>query len=131
MIEGWHGDDYLVLFDDAEISAFTTRYDFGRYLPGYVIIGLSGWDDFIVRGVDGHCATLPTVPIVPEYLAPLSFALNPARIVTDDRLRGKVKWYTQPLVFGGSPVEDNIVWVTLDQHVDLVTWWNERYQSLK
>lgn len=131
MIEGWYGDDYLVLFDEAEASAFSARYEFGRYLAGYSITGLRGWDDFIVRGTNGHCATVPTVPIAPEYLAPLEFGIHAARIVSDDRFRGKVKWYTKPIVFGGSPTDNNIEWVSLDQHVDLVKWWNERYQKLK
>lgn len=130
MIEGWHGDDYLMLFDEAEASALTTRYEFGKYLVGYVIVGLRGWDDFIVRGADGRCTTVPTVPIAAEHLAPLAFAINAARIEPDDRFRGKVRWYTQPLVFGGSPTDNNLIWVSLDQHVDLVKWWNERYHSL-
>lgn len=132
MIEGWHGDEYLVLFDEAEASAFSTRYEFGKYLAGYVITGLRGWDEFIVRGTDGRCATVPTVPLAAEYLAPFETTINIARIVSDDRFRGKIKWYTKPLVFGGSPTDNgNINWVSLEQHADLVKWWNERYHSLK
>jgi len=132
VIEGWHGDDYFVLFDEAEATALSARYDVGTYLPGHVIIGLRGWDDFIVKGPDGRYATVPTVPVTAECLAPLELAINSERIVPDDRFCGKIKWYTKPLVFGGSPTDKgNIMWVSLEQHIDLVKWWNDRYRSLK
>ena len=132
MIEGWHGDDYLMMFDEVEASALSVRYGIDRFLPGYVIMGLRGWDDFIVKGPDGRLSTVPTVPAVAEHLAPLDIAIDARRIVADDRFRGRVKWYTKPLVFGGSPTDnDNIVWVLIDQHVDLVRWWNDQYHSLK
>ena len=132
MIEGWHGDDYLLLFDDAEACEFSARYDFGKYLAGYVLVGLRGWDDFIVKGADGRFETVPTVPIDAAFLAPLDFSIDASRIVSDDRYRGKVKWYRNPLVFGGSPTDkDNMVWVPLEAHVDLVKFWNACYQRLK
>jgi hypothetical protein len=43
-----------------------------------------------------------------------------------------VKWYTKPVVFGGDPLDqENTIWVTLEEHVQLVKWWNDRYQELK
>ncbi len=132
LIEGWHGDDYLVLFNEAETSALSARYEVGRYLPEHVITGLRGWDYFIVRGADGRCATVPTVPITAEHLAPLEFAVDAERIVSDERFRGKMKWYTKPIAFGGNPADNgNIEWVSLEQHISLVKWWNDRYPSLK
>jgi hypothetical protein len=131
LIEGWHGDDYLIVFDESEASDLTARYELGRWLAGYSIIGLKGWDDFIVKGVDGLLVTVPTVPIVSEYLAPLSFSIKTNQINPDERLAGKVKWYTKPMVFGGDPTaKENMVWVTLEQHVQLVKWWNELYREM-
>lgn len=49
-----------------------------------------------------------------------------------ERVRGKLKWYTKPRMLGGSASdESNVMWVTLDQHVELVKWWNDRYQKLQ
>ncbi|HLP86112.1 MAG TPA: hypothetical protein VK157_17295 [Phycisphaerales bacterium] len=132
MIEGWHGNDYVVLFDATEAAALSARYDIGKYLPGYTITGLLGWDDFIVKGDDGRYWTLPTMPCSADHIAPLKLDIDAGRVVADERFRGKLKWYTTPLVFGGSPAdESNVIWVTLDQHVELVKWWNDRYHKLR
>lgn len=132
MIEGWHGDDYLQLFDDAEASAFSTRYDLDRFLPGYRLVGLRGWDDFIVKDANGRLATVPTVPLSVKHLTPLDIAVDASRMEPDDRFRGKVKWYLTPLLFGGSPTDkQNLVWVTLERHAELVRFWNDHYRRLK
>ena len=132
MIEGWHGDDYLLLFDGAEAAAFSARYELGRFLAGYSLIGLRGWDDFIVKDANGQFATVPTVPMSVEYLVPLDISIDASRMESDDRFRGRVKWHRNPLVFGGSPTDkENIVSVPLEQHVDLVKFWNGCYHRLK
>jgi hypothetical protein len=34
-------------------------------------------------------------------------------------------------VFGGDPtLGDNVTWVTLTQHTELVQWWNQKYREL-
>lgn len=62
MIEGWAGDDYLMLFSTDEAKAASERYGIADLLPGYRIIGLRGWDNFIVADQTGGTFTLPTVP---------------------------------------------------------------------
>ena len=38
---------------------------------------------------------------------------------------GKIKWYVKALVFGGDPQSAlNVIWVTHDQHAELVKYWN-------
>ena len=59
---GWWKGDYYVLFDAAEVERMTNLYGIERDLPGYKIIGLKGWDDFIVRGVRKDVYSVPTVP---------------------------------------------------------------------
>jgi hypothetical protein len=49
-----------------------TAYAIAQCLPGYEVIGLRGWDDFIVRNSVGEAYSVPTVPIVPEHLSPFS-----------------------------------------------------------
>jgi len=131
MIEGWHDDDYLILFDDTDVEDLTARYGLAAYLAGYQIIGLCGWDDFIIRDLNGGLFSVPTVPMDRRYLRPLAFSIDRAKIVPDERFSGKIKWYVQPVVFGGSPTaEDNISWVDLPQHIEYVKWWNQKYREV-
>ena len=45
---------------------------------------------------------------------------------------GRIKWYVKPLVFGGDPeLGDNVIWVTQEDHVSLVRWWNRLYATVK
>ncbi len=132
MIEGWYGDDHLILFNDTEIATVSDRYAVPQFLPGYKVIGLRGWDDFILQDSNGatHCA--PTVPAVAEHLS--AYALPPATAMLkpDDRFQGKIKWYVKPIVFGGDPQSQaNVIWVNHDQHAELVKYWNGLYRSLK
>ena len=132
MIEGWHGEDYLILFDETEATELSRRYDIGKYLAGYKIVGLQGWDDFIVATTNSELFTIPTVPIDSKYSAPLGFAIEPSQLQSDERFRGRIKWYIKPIAFGGDPASDsNMTWVNLEQHVELVKWWNELYQTVK
>jgi hypothetical protein len=43
-----------------------------------------------------------------------------------------MKWYIQPLFFGGDPLsEENVTWVSHTEHAELVRWWNNVYFSVK
>ena len=130
MNEGWHDEEYFVLFDAEESQRASKRYAVSRSLPGFKIIGLRGWDDFIVLADGGKLYTVPTVPAVSKYLKPFQFPDDADTLVDDPRLRGRIKWYIQPVVYGGSPTaRDNITWVDHETHAQLVLWWNERYLS--
>ena len=130
MIEGWDGDDYLLLFSGEEVQSASEGYGIATLLPGYRIVGLRGWDDFIVQDKNGDTFTVPTVPCDLEYLA--QFRVPSAQeLVADARFAGKVKWYIKPIVFGGDPAaNENITWVTPAQHVECVRWWNTLYRDL-
>ena len=39
MREGWHGEDYVVLFDESELTAASERYEVSRLLPGFMVVG--------------------------------------------------------------------------------------------
>src|SRR5690348_17048248 len=111
MIEGWQGDDYLILFEGFEILAAENRYGFEKFLPGYRLIGLRGWDDFIVRDEAGRFYSIPTVPLVPQYLESFTLPQPEATLVSDSRFTGKVKWYVKPIVLGGDPnAGENLIW---------------------
>jgi hypothetical protein len=44
----------------------------------------------------------------------------------------KGKWYVRPIAFGGDPkAEDDIIWVSHEQHAQLVRWWNTLHRSVK
>jgi len=47
MKEGWHNDDYLILFEGGEIEQKEQEYRLDHLLPGHRLLGLVGWDDFL------------------------------------------------------------------------------------
>jgi len=132
MTEGWQNEDYFVLFDKKESADLTVRYELHNYLTGYKIVGIRGWDDFILEWSDGKLFTVPTVPLDPKYLSPLRLVIDPGLLKKDVRLHGKIKWYTKPIIFGGDPnVGANVTWIGLENHIQLVNWWNKLYQCMK
>jgi hypothetical protein len=132
MLEGWHGDDYLILFDESEISLATDRYAILQSLPGFKLLGLRSWDDFIVENTTGQTYSVPTVPLDSELLSPFSGPQEKTILSADKRFTGKIKWYVKPIVFGGNPeIGENVAWVSHEEHAKLVKWWNDKYRSLK
>ncbi|PRA32872.1 hypothetical protein [Pseudomonas poae] len=131
MNEGWQHDDYLIVFTQQESVAAMSAYRFDHYLPGYTLLGLKNWDDFIVINASGVMLTVPTVPLDGSYAAPFEL---PAQISleADPRFSGKIKWQLKPLAFGGDPTDDtNLAWISHEQHAELVVWWNAQYKSAK
>jgi hypothetical protein len=130
--QGWYGDDYLILFNDSEASSASDSYGISQLLPGFKVIGLRGWDDFILQDSKGGTYSVPTVPAISTYLSP--YALPPAgsALAADDRFQNKIKWYGKPVVFGGDPqLGANVVWVSHGEHAQLVKYWNGLYSSVK
>jgi hypothetical protein len=130
--EGWHDEDYLLLLSDQESSDASRGYRIQQYIPGYQILGLRSWDDFIVRDAGGGIFTVPTVPMDRQYLATWKLPAESALLTADLRFTGRIKWYTKPLVFGGGANDPaNTLWVSREQHMQLVTWWNARYREAR
>jgi hypothetical protein len=128
--EGWLDEDYLVLLSDHESSDASRKYGIHGYLPGYRILGLRGWDDFIVRDATGCVYTVPSVPMASRYLSAWTVPADSELLKPDLRFTGKIKWYTKPIVFGGDPSDpNNILWISHEQHMQVVTWWNSKYQE--
>jgi len=131
MREGWHHDEYLILFSEVEAARATAAYDIAESLDGFTVIGLHGWDDFIVRDRSGAIFTVPTVPAIPRYLTSATFAVEGIDVDSDPDLQGRIKWYVKPVVFGGDPsAEENLIWITHEQHIELVKWWNRKYRDV-
>ncbi|MCC6075218.1 hypothetical protein ACFPTX_01195 [Pseudomonas sp. GCM10022188] len=131
MNEGWLNDEYLILFSEAESISASSKYKLSKFLPNYTLVGLRGWDDFIFIDPRGALCSVPTVPLEPTMATPFSLPEN-LFLEPDDRFAGKIKWYLTPLFFGGDPQDmNNLSWVSLDQHSELVAWWNEQYNALK
>jgi hypothetical protein len=131
MTEGWYGNDHLILFDEAEVAAASARYAISQFLPGYRVIGLRGWDDFIVQNATGGIYRVATVPVIPKYLSPYDLPPAGSSLSPDERFAGKIKWCVRPTVFGGDPeLGKNVVWVNHEQHAKLVRWWNDLCRSL-
>jgi len=132
MTEGWFGDDYLISFNEAEIASASDRYSISRFIPGYQVIGLRGWDDLIVKDSAGLAYTVPSVPMDSGFLSRCVLPEAESSLVPDERFFGKIKWYVQPIVFGGDPnLEKNVTWVNHEQHAQAVEWWNDLYRSAR
>ena len=90
--EGWSGDQYYTLFEGADHDAITQAYGVDKLLPGYIVVGLVGWDDFLLVK-DGEYFTSPTIPAVAEYVVPFSSNDLPTSLESDPPRVGTVKWY--------------------------------------
>ena len=131
MKEGWLDDDYLILFSEGEVDAVSSKYGISQSLPNHRIVGIRGWDDFIVRDSRGVLYTVPTVPLSNDHMEPFRLPEN-VSLKTDNRYSGNIKWYVKPIVFGGDPKNsENLIWVSHEQHAQLVAWWNNQYRALK
>lgn len=133
MKDGWFNDEYFALYESQQEAAGATgRYGLSAYLPSLFIIGLKFWDDFILCDTEGKYYTVPTVPLTREYTQPYPFPAESLKLRSDAKLAGKIKWYIQPIVFGGSPSDQkNIAWISHDQHIEAVVYWNKLYRDLK
>lgn len=122
MREGWVGDEYLILFEDDELQSVSASYSFAELLPGYKLLGLRSWDDFIVDDNAGHLFTVPTVPVGTTHLAPFQLPTADQIWNTDEQLTGRIKWYVKPLVFGGDPSShQNQAWIS---HNSILSWFD-------
>jgi hypothetical protein len=132
MKEGWHNDDYLILFDGPEVEQKERDYGFARRIPGYTLLGLVGWDDFLVmERASQRLFLIPTIPVSSEQRKEWPHSIDPAALKPDERFRGKIKWYVKPILFGGDPNPgENIVWISHDDHVQAVRYWNEMYSHV-
>jgi hypothetical protein len=129
-VEGWHGDQYYVFFSEAETAAMSESYAIDTTLPGYTVVGLLAWDDFIVQDRAGNTFSLPAVPCDPNALTPFT-GPDPESLVADERFTSKVKWYIKPVIFGGDPsADENMTWIPLEQHAAVVCWWNRMYRDV-
>jgi hypothetical protein len=131
MREGWCKDDYWSLCEDQQEAEYLTAiYGLSEYLPGYFIVGLKGFDDFILADRVGQYLLVPTVPLERASLAPFRFQAELLRLESDDRFTKKIKWYVKPIRFGGDPsAKDNMAWLSQDEHVQAVKWWNKFYND--
>ncbi|QOL48188.1 hypothetical protein [Massilia litorea] len=131
MNEGWQNDDYLILLAEDESAKAMTAYGFDRFIPGYSLVGLKGWEEFIVVSPSGSLHVVPTVPLDASHVVPCVLP-QPISLQADSRFTNKIKWYLKPLVFGGSPTDDaNVAWISHAQHTEVVRWWNEQYRQAK
>ncbi|MCP3931811.1 MAG: hypothetical protein GY705_22275 [Bacteroidetes bacterium] len=129
MKEGWHNDDYLILFEGEEIEEKGKEYEIDRFLPGHLLFGLLGWDDFLVLDKQTEIMYhVPTVPLVEKEKEPWSENVDVSILQPDERFEGKIKWYVKPIIFGGNPkIEENMTWISHQDHVAAVKYWNKIY----
>jgi hypothetical protein len=129
MREGWYNNDYWSLCEDQkEAELLTAIYELAKYLPDYFIVGLKGWDDFILADRGGLYFLVPTVPLDRAGLTPFHFPAETLLLEPDDRFGKKIKWYVKPIRFGGDPsAKENMAWLSQDEHAQAVIWRNKFY----
>jgi len=72
------------------------------------------------------------VPLTNDRLDHYEFPIENLRLEVDPAVAGRVKWYVTPLIMGGSPTDEkNMTWLSYGEHMQLVRWWNAKYQELK
>ena len=131
MVEGWNGNDYVIWFQQ-DAAALQSAYGLEMFLPGYRLVGLRDWDDFIVEDAQGDQFSLPTVPVESSRLESFPPLGSEVKLVADPRFTGRIKWYLKPIVFGGDPEPGpNVAWISVTQHAELVQWWNRKYREAK
>jgi hypothetical protein len=65
-----------------------------------------------------------------EYLSPFQFPSEQVTLEPDPRFCGEDQMVRAAAVFGGdAEAAENTIWVSHDQHVQLVQWWNSQYQN--
>ena len=129
---GWHDDNHFILFNGEESDEFGPAYGFPDFLPGFRVAGVFNCDDFIVTDSHSSAFTVPTVPLNEQHLKPFHQDFRRVELTQDSRTAGKIKWYLNPIVFGGDPqLDSNIQWVNVGQHTALVKWWNQKYREIK
>lgn len=130
MREGWFENKYLILFEPDEIDSTSRRYSFPKLLPGYRLLGIRDWDDFIVEDSEGQVFTVPTVPLAENHRVAYQLPKAEQELLADAQFTGKIKWYVKPLVFGGDSSHQNQTWINHDQHAQMVCFWNDVYRSV-
>jgi hypothetical protein len=89
VIEGWYGNDHLILFDEAEIASASDRYAVSQFLPGYKVIGLRGWDNFILQDSTEATYCAPTIPAVADHISRYALPSRGTKLSPDIRFQGK------------------------------------------
>ncbi|MFA7062388.1 MAG: hypothetical protein WC156_16400 [Pedobacter sp.] len=131
MKEGWINDDYLILFEGSEVALMTDAYCIKDFIPQYRLVAISGWDNFIIINENDEQFKIPTVPLVQQYIEKHDVSYDSSQLVSDSKFAGKIKWYTKPIVFGGDPnINENMTWIDIHTHQQLVRWWNEKYRDV-
>ena len=74
-----------LIFDEQDVARASEQSGIGRYLPGFVIIGLSAWDDFLVRDVHQSLFVVPTLPMAERYLRPVAAPVGREQLERDAR----------------------------------------------
>jgi len=127
MNEGWQNDDHLIVLTEDESAIAMTAYNFDGSIPGYPVIGLKGWDEFIVIGPSSDAHVVPTVLLDAYQAAPYALPQE-ISLQSDSRFAGKIKWHLKPLVVGGSALDEtNVAWISHAQRAEVDRWWNEQY----
>ncbi len=148
--EGFAGETYIVLWRAEELADFNREYEVDQYAPGILLIGSNGGGEAF--GFDTHDAAMPVVRVpfvgMDRQLAiavgdSFSSSLGElAKVKVSDskkaaelpgeKYRGMELFEVKPVILSGDPVDpQNKIWVTRQQHFELVRFWNRLIRDVR
>jgi hypothetical protein len=127
-LEGWLSKNYYILFSNEEKQLYWEQHHLKKYLPDFDVFGLFNWDYFIINKSNKLYAIVPTVPLMEKYITVFTYINRSMLLTQDPKQKGKIKWYKNPLVFGGNANDpDNITMIKMEKHAKLIEEWNKTY----
>lgn len=142
--EGWIAGTYVALWPASKIVEYNRALDSSIYAPGLLLFGTDGGDEaFALDMSNGYwVVVVPLVGMSRDVVVPLAPTVTDwLSAIADDVRRSPPRrqvrprmnlFHKQPLILGGSPDDRaNIVWVELEQAIDLARWWNVRLAELR
>jgi hypothetical protein len=143
--EGFVGDEFVRLYDPAELAQLNQAYGFPLYLPGLVLFGSNGCGDAYAYDRRGQAVSVVKVPFVPlewEYVEEVAsgvsaLLLSYARAAAvsqepNPELLGAEVDQVQPICLGGSATDPkNQFAFPRAKHIEAVAFWNRTYREVK
>lgn len=142
--EGFLGEEYIILWRAEELAQLNKAYEAERYAPAILLFGSSGGGE--AYGFDTHAepacvVRLPFIGMERRHLGPVTrdftdlFSRGAALSMREQHrpLQREMELVEiKPIIFGGDPVDpENKMWVTREQHIELVRYWNRQTSTIR
>ena len=145
--EGFIGEEFYRLYSVEQLLSLNPAYGVDEFMPGFVLIGSNGGGESYLldaRHTPAPVFRIPFIPMIEAYGSQMALsvsvwqqglaAISPAMSIIhtpSSRTFGKEIHEINPIVFGGSPTDPkNRALVPLEQHAEIVVWWNRTFRRV-